>query len=293
MGKINNLSDLLASLEPLLCLFAIAFIVWRREAGKYKCLTAFLTIRLLSSVVEAQILHLSGTHINVRLAYSLYFFTYWPSFAIEAALSFGIVYELFKRAMAPLPGIQRLGMLMFRWAAAIAGIVAVGLAIGPHLSSQDVIMRAVLQLQQTESILTLCLLLFVTFAARPMGLTYRSRIFGVSLALGMLATSDLVASSWLSRAIQMNSTVNLLTGIGYALALVTWALYFAVPEPKRQLIVLPTTSPFLRWNQISLALGDAPGFVAVGGIDPGFLAPAEVIVMERASVKMNALAAKN
>jgi hypothetical protein len=52
------------------------------------------------------------------------------------------------------------------------------------------------------------------------------------------------------------------------------------------MIVLPTTSPFLRWNQISMALGDAPGFVALGPITPDMFAPAELEVMRRASAKM-------
>ena len=68
--------------------------------------------------------------------------------------------------------------------------------------------------------------------------------------------------------------------------LATWTGYFALPEPKRRIIVLPTTSPFLRWNQISQALGDSPGFVAVGGVPPELFAPAELEVMRRASLKM-------
>jgi hypothetical protein len=70
------------------------------------------------------------------------------------------------------------------------------------------------------------------------------------------------------------------------LTLLTWSAYFAFPEPKRRIIVLPTTSPFLRWNQISMALGDEPGYVAVGGIPPDLFAPAELEVMRRASAKM-------
>jgi hypothetical protein len=59
-----------------------------------------------------------------------------------------------------------------------------------------------------------------------------------------------------------------------------------LPEPKRRLITLPTTSPFLRWNQISEVLGDNPGVVAIGGLPPDMLAAAEIEVMRRASLKM-------
>ncbi len=173
-----------------------------------------------------------------------------------------------------------------RWVAAISIAVALGVAFTPHLSGLKFMVAMVTQLQQTSSILTLCLLLFVCFAIRPMGLCYRSRIFGVSFGLGLMATFDLVKTAWMSNSSQMYSSFNIINGVVMCLALCIWSAYFAFPEPKRRLIVLPTTSPFLRWNQISLALGDEPGFVAVGGIPPELFAPAELEVMRRASAKM-------
>jgi hypothetical protein len=84
----------------------------------------------------------------------------------------------------------------------------------------------------------------------------------------------------------MHTASSLVDGVVICMVLATWAAYFALPEPKRRIIVLPTTSPFLRWNQISQVLGDNPGFVAVGGMPPELLAPAELEVMQRASLKM-------
>jgi hypothetical protein len=119
-----------------------------------------------------------------------------------------------------------------------------------------------------------------------MGLNYGSRIFGVSLGLGFMATNDLVESAWLALNPNMHTVYNLVNGVVICLVLATWTAYFALPEPKRRIIVLPTTSPFLRWNQISQVLGDNPGYVAVGGMPHELLAPAELEVMQRASVKM-------
>jgi hypothetical protein len=70
------------------------------------------------------------------------------------------------------------------------------------------LMDAISQLQRTQSILTLCLLLFVCFAIRPMGLSYSSRIFGVSLGLGIMATNDLVQSAWLGLGPNMGGAYN-------------------------------------------------------------------------------------
>jgi hypothetical protein len=222
-------------------------------------------------------------------AYALYFpyfYVYWISFAVESVLVLLIVYGLFRLAMAPLKGLQTLGMLVFKWAAGISVAVALGSAFSPGMTGMKYIMAAISQLQRTQSILTVCLLLFVTFAVRPMGLSYKSRIFGVSLGLGLMSTNDLVQSAWLALNPSMATAYNYVNGFVICLVLAAWGSYFALPEPKRRIIVLPTTSPFLRWNQISEALGDDPGYVAVGGIPPELFAPAELEVMRRASLKI-------
>jgi len=102
----------------------------------------------------------------------------------------------------------------------------------------------------------------------------------------MMATVSLIDASWFAHSPNMYSTISMINGLAVGVALLMWMAYFAFPEPKRRIIVLPTTSPFLRWNQISMALGDDPGYVAVGGIPPELFAPAELEVMRRASAKM-------
>lgn len=277
---------LLSYLEPILCAMLIVFLVRSKAARNYIYLIALLTVRLVCSVVCLPLLYFCGRGIERHLDYQIYFYVYWTSYALESILSLLVIYSIFKLAMAPLKGLQTLGMLVFRWVAAISVAVAIGVAVTPHLSGIKFMLAMVTQLQQTSSILTLCLLLFVGFAIRPMGLSFRSRIFGVSIGMGFMATINLVDAAWLSHFSQMYSTVNLINGVADCVALLAWSAYFAFPEPKRRMIVLPTTSPFLRWNQISMALGDDPGYVAIGGIPPDVFAPAELEVMRRASAKM-------
>jgi len=242
-------------------------------------------VRAFSSSACMAIIHF-GRLLGTHTAYHLYFYTYWISFAVESVLALIVVYSVYRLAMAPLKGLQQLGMLVFRWAASISVVVALGSAFAPEMTSTKYLIAAISQLQRTQSILTLCLLVFVCFAILPMGLNYGSRIFGISLGLGVLATNDLVESAWLALNPSMHTAYNLINGVVICMVLATWATYFALPEPKRRIIVLPTTSPFLRWNQISQVLGDNPGFVAIGGMPPELLAPAELEVMQRASLKM-------
>jgi hypothetical protein len=284
----QNLVTLLTYLEPVLCVVVLTFLVRSKSAKSFHYLTAFLGVRLLSLLIGLPMLYIGlHTHDPVRhLAYQVYFYSYWTSYALEAILSLLLVYGIFKLAMAPLKGLQTLGTLVFRWVGAIAVAVAISVALNPHNSGIKFMTAMVTQLQQTSSILTLCMLLFVCFAIKPMGLSHQSRIFGVSLGLGIMAVTDLARAAWLSHSVRMYSTVNIVSGIAICLTLLTWSAYFAFPEPKPRIIVLPTTSPFLRWNQISMALGDEPGFVAVGGINPEIFAPAELEIMKRASAKM-------
>ena len=281
-----SLLSQLKYIEPILCGLLVYFLVRAKAVRQFVYLFTLLCVRLGCSFICIPLLTFSGHGVERHLAYRIYFYVYWMSFALEAILSLLVIYSIFKLAMAPLKGLQTLGMLVFRWVAAISVAIAIGVALTPHQSGIDFMTAMITQLQQTSSILTLCLLLFVCFAIRPMGLSFRSRIFGVSLGLGILSTINLVNSAWIAHNPSMYSLFSVINGLAVALTLMTWSAYFAFPEPKRRIIVLPTTSPFLRWNQISMALGDDPGYVAVGGIPPELFAPAELEVMRRASAKM-------
>lgn len=277
----------LSYLETILCVAALCVLIARKQWADYSSLGYFLAVRIGANVVLTLINRYAVLHPLQRAAvYYPYFYVYWISFAVESILTLIVVYSVFKLAMAPLKGLQTLGMLVFKWAAGISVAVALGSAFTPNMKGSEYLIAAISQLQRTQSILTLCLLLFVCFAIRPMGLSYTSRIFGVSLGLGIMAANDLVQSAWLTFHPDMQTSYNAINGVVICLILATWTAYFALPEPKRRIIVLPTTSPFLRWNQISQALGDSPGFVAVGGVPPELFAPAELEVMRRASLKM-------
>lgn len=281
-----SLADLfkLGYFEILLSLIGTVVVIWRKQLREYWSLASYLAVHALSGLILLPmyaIAHRPGS--PFRVAYNVAFYTYWVSFAIESVLALVVIYCIFRLAMAPLRGLQTLGMLIFRWAGAISIAVALGSAFTPHESGTRYIMAAISQLQRTQSILTLCLLLFVCFAIRPMGLSFRSRIFGISLGLGLMATNNLVRAAWLANKPQMNTVSDLINGAMSCIVIALWTIYFALPEPERRMIVLPTTSPLLRWNQISQALGDDPGHVALTGMDS--FAPSELEILRRASVK--------
>lgn len=276
---------ILSALEIALSCASLFFLRRNRLVREYSYLAALLAMRVLNFAISSPLFYLAKHHLlNGHLAYQIYFYSYWVGFAIQSMLWLMVVYSVYRSAMEPLKGLQKLGMLVFRWAAAVSAMVTIAMAFAPHATKIKIMVAAIAQLQQTSSVLTLCLLLFVTFAIRPMGLSYRSRIFGVSLGMGILSTGNLIASAWFAGRRDLYDTLDIFNALVCLSVVVIWTAYFALPEPERHIIVLPTTSPFLRWNQISLALGGNPGFVAVGSVAPSAFAGAELEVMRRATV---------
>ena len=270
-------------------LFAVSFLslgaialIWRRRlAREHSALTALLAVWSLGNGTALLCLfYRQAIGISKPLCYAIYEYSFWIYFFTEFALILLVIYSVFRQAMKPLEGLHRAGRLIFRWVLGVSLILSVGIAVGPHMGTQGPshALALISQMQQGLSVLMLCLLLFVCFATRYLGLTYRSHIFGVSLGLGIYAVTELMESAWIAtRGVEsLYSPVYLFSALGACAVLLTWGTYFAMPVPERKMILLPTTSPFFLWNRISEALGDEPGFVAIAGFKPDMLAPAEL-----------------
>lgn len=283
--------------ECAISLCVAVLFIYKRVCGKFSLLFALIVLRTISGSIFIPLLfYRKDLGLSLAFAYNVYFFTYWVSGVAQALLLIGIIYHVYREAMRPLQGLQRIGKVIFRWVAVVSIAVSLAFAAGPHTTGTTLAGLAAAiapQVQQGVFVLTLCLLLFVCFAIRPLGLTFRSRIFGVALGLGVTATTFLAQAAWLATkgAGSLYSPIYLVGTIGTLLSVCIWGVYFLLPEPERKMILLPTTSPFFTWNRISEALGDEPGFVAVAGFKPSMLAAAELKVLSSPSHKTDRLAA--
>ena len=285
--------------QVLLCVSALSVMSAKRLVNRYPALAGLLLLETTNELLTLAVLfHRADLHLSRTLSSNLYFYSTWISSLSQFVLVLAILNGLFAEAMKPFPGLQRIGRVVFRWfgAASLAVAFAIGTgpeALGGGFSASRLLPDLAGRLQQGFDVLVLCLLIFVTFAIRPLGLTYRSHVFGILLGLGVMSTAELIVGAWLATvgALNLYSSIFLGGSIGMCLALLIWGTYFVLPEPKRRLILLPTTSPFFLWNRISEILGDAPGNVAIAGFTPDMLAPAE-IEMLTAATSREAVAAR-
>jgi hypothetical protein len=275
-----------------------AIFIHKRLWGKFSLLFALIALRAVSGSILIPLLFFrKSLGISLPTAYNTYFGTEWVSAIAQALLLIGIIYHVYNEAMKPLQGLQRIGRIIFRWVAVVSIALSIAIAAGPRASAGTgwvgSLAAAAGQIQQGVSVLTLCLLLFVCFAIRPLGLTFRSRIFGVSLGLGITTAAFLVQAAWFATvgAQSLYSPIYMVGIIGSLISVCVWGAYFVLPEPERKMILLPTTSPFFTWNRISEALGDEPGYVAIAGFKPQMLAAAELKVLSSTTHKADRLPA--
>ena len=278
-------------LHIMISLATLALLFYRKAVRTFPAFAALLAVNVVNqSICAIALFYRVPLHIPHLVAYHLYYWEEWAADIFSLTLTILIIYAIFSEAMRPFPGIQRLGGIIFRWVGAASLLVALALATGPQVFSRSVSAFAVVQelisrLLQGVNVLILCLLIFVCFALRPLGLTFRSRVFGMTLGLALVSTVQLVQVAWtaISDVKSLYSPVFTFGAAGGCVALSVWFAYFAMPQPERRMILLPTTSPFFLWNRISEILGDAPGNVAVAGFTPDMLAPGEIQMLTAAT----------
>ena len=257
----NNIAlTILYTAEPLLMFLAMAALLKSREHRRFPAFFAYIALRLGSTVclyLLLQVHRLNG--VSEKAAYSWYFYTYWASYVAGAIAVFLVIQELFCTSMEPFAGLKWLGTVSFRWVACISFVAASAALLTPGNRGGNFALALTAQAMRAESFFILSLLLFLMLAAGKLGLSYRSRIFGISFGFGIMAASDLAASAAFLHFghSMMTSTISVITTTASLLTLIVWSAYFLQREPVRRAAVLNPSSPLARWNEIATSLGQS------------------------------------
>jgi hypothetical protein len=276
-------STILYAAEPLLMVVAMVALLRSRDHRRFPALFAYVSVRLASSVMLHLLLQ-AHRLIGVadRTAYSLYFYTYWLSYVAGAIVVFMVIQELFQSSMDPFPGLKWLGTISFRWVACLSFVAALAALLTPGGKGYTFLLAIVAQAMRCESIFILSLLLFLVVASGKLGLSYRSRVFGISFGFGIMAASDLVVSAAFLHLghNMMTSTISVITTSASLLTLTVWSVYFLQPEPARQMLAVNSSSPLSRWNEVVTAIGSNGDrtMVAVPANNDFFLQDVEKVV---------------
>jgi hypothetical protein len=262
----NVALNTLYTAEPLLMVVAMVTLLRSREHRRFPALFAYVAVRLTSTVILQLLMHAHRfITVSEKAVYSCYFYTYWCSYVAGAIVVFLVIQELFQSSMDPFPGLKWLGTISFRWVACISFVATSAALLTPGGRGNKFVLALVGQAMRCESVFILSLLLFLMLAAGKLGLSYRSRVFGISFGFGIMAGSDLVVSAAFLHFGEnmLTSTVSVVTTSASLVTLAVWSAYFLVPEPARRLTALNATSPLARWNEIATTFGHSTPRVPV------------------------------
>jgi len=245
---------------------ALAVLFWSKGLRRrFAAMGYYLALRAISGPLLMFMLYElshAGSRARYVFLYRAYSIDFYLTNLAVAVLLFFVCIEVFRSALAPFPGIARLSVVIFSWAAFATATLSLSSALYAHrnwLLVGDISYG----LQRSVGILELCLLAFLCVSMKALRLSVRDLAFGIAFGFGVMSSGDFVMASWGSRIKSLSDPVEFVYESFILAALAIWTTYCLLPEPARRPILVPVNSTIYRWNEIASALGHTGTQVAV------------------------------
>ena len=249
---------------------ALTLLFWSKNLDRrFPAMGAYLVLRLVSMPALLVLFYGQSQHWFNGYAYMCYFYAYWAVYIASAVMLFFVCQEVFRTALSAFTGLQRLGVVVFRWAALVSTFASLSTLSFAHIRIL-IIPEVAYRLMRSVSILELCLLGFLCLSMNALHLSVRSMTFGIALGFGLMSSSDFILASFISRSTSLTSPLQFLCESLILISLGNWLVYAVLPEKAHQPVMLPVNSTILRWNEIACALGHTGTQVAVQQPSSGF-----------------------
>jgi hypothetical protein len=278
-----SLAQLVAIHSDTLLSLAACLIFARPQLRKhYPWMFTYLCVRAVT-VGAVDFLRFGPLFASPEAYTKVHFVVSWAGGLASSVLLFMGCLDVYRQAMAPLQGLARMGTTIFRWAAFASLLVTAttltSIGSGPHI-----LMKVGLQLMRCMSTAELCLLALLVLSLNAIGLSARSRPFGIAMGLGLMAIIDCAQSITASMAVGSSIALQIVFACATLASLGLWIAYSALPDPTRKTITVRADSAIFKWDQIASALGHKGTQVALQPAPSFFLVDVEKVV-ERAFVR--------
>jgi hypothetical protein len=252
------------SVVEILLWAVLAFLFWKKGfQRRFHATAAYLTLRAVSGPLLLITLALKSTPFGEEHHLgAAYFMGYFANYILGAVLLFFICIEVFRSALAAFPGISKLAIVIFRWAAVVSVIVSLT-SISYGKQEFYIIANVAYGLMRSVSVLELCLLAFLCLSMSALRLTVRDMSFGIALVFGLMCSEDFVVSSLIAHLKSLTDPIQFVAEGVILATLAMWAVYCVLPEPAPKPVLMPANSTIYRWNEIATALGHTGTKVAV------------------------------
>jgi hypothetical protein len=244
----------------------LAYFFWSKGLHRrFPAMGYYVALRAISTPILMFVLHEESQpwgQDRLAILGKIYYFGFFTTYLAAVVLLFFICIEVFRSALAAFPGITKLAIVIFRWAAVVSVIVSLS-SISYTNPSLHIIADISYGLMHSVSVLELCLLAFLCLSMNALRLTVRDLSFGIALGFGVLSSGDFILAAWSSRIASLNDPVEFIYESLILVTLSIWMVYCILPEPVRKPVLMPANSTIYRWNEIASALGHTGTRVAV------------------------------
>lgn len=240
----------------------VGLLFWRRKLyHRFPYMGAYLCLRVVSMPMLLAAYSLYSRPWG-RSLYSVYFFGYWAVYLASALLLLLVCVEVFRSALSALPGLMKIGIVIFRWAILVSVVLTFSSISFVH-HGMGAVPDIAVGLMRSVSVLELCLLAFLCLSMNALRLSVRDMAFGIALGFGVMAANDFIFAVLMPKAPSMTANLQFVYEAMILVSLAVWVAYCALPEAARKPLMMPANSTIYRWNEIASALGHTGTQIAV------------------------------
>jgi Tfp pilus assembly protein PilZ len=215
--------------QPILSGVLIITMLRRKLHKDFPVFFAFAIIQIVAFAIEFPVYKMA--------AFRIYFCTFWIIAAVNLALEFKIIHEVFLDIFRPYHALKDLGTALFKWAALVMVLVS-GVFITTSNAWSDPVGRNVLILQRCVEVIQCGMLLFLLAFCKPLGVSWRRQSFGITLGFGMSAGCELISYGLFFGGHVSNDALNVATMTFYNVGILVWLFYSVVNRPEVPVTVL-------------------------------------------------------
>jgi Tfp pilus assembly protein PilZ len=203
-------------LQPVL-LGVLATVMLRRKLHRdFPIFFGFAVIQIVAFAVEYPIYKMAAPRI--------YFCTFWVVTALNMAVEFKIIHEVFSDILRPYHALKDLGTALFKWAALVMVLVS-GVFIVTDSTWNDPVGRDVLILQRCVEVIQCGMVLLLLAFCKPLGVSWRRQSFGIAVGFALAAGAELISCGLFFGGHLSNDVMNVTTMAFYNIGVVVWLFY--------------------------------------------------------------------
>ncbi len=227
---------------------AIGGVMWRRKLYReYPLFLAYTASHVVRFAILFSTYH-AGSWEAYRRAYAFLE-------AIDAILSFAVMYELYAITFRAYEGIRELGWVLLKWAAVVLAGVAVVSAASASGVMADRFLVGYFTMERSISIVRGGLLFLLFLLHASLGLRWRTPAFGVAVGFGVVSSTELVTFALMSHLTPATaSLLSWISNAAYMCAILIWLAAVLRPATEREAPPRVSGWDVEGWNRTLLEL---------------------------------------